>query len=55
LNATLEENMNRIKLLEKEVISKTALLEQKIQTINELNHQIGALEKAKYVLSFRTT
>jgi hypothetical protein len=55
LNANLEENENRIKLLEKDVSNKTAMIEEKNQIINEITHQIGGLEKAKYVLSFRTT
>lgn len=55
LNTNLEEYSNRIKLLEKEVVLKIAMIEEKNQVINELTHQIGGLEKAKYVLSFRTT
>lgn len=55
LNTNLEEYSNRIKLLEKEAGLKTAMIEEKNQIISELTHQIGGLEKAKYVLSFRTT
>lgn len=55
LNTNLEEYSNRIKLLEKEAGLKTAMIEEKNQIISEFTHQIGGLEKAKYVLSFRTT
>lgn len=47
--------MNRITLLEKEVRSCNAMVEDKNHVIKEQEHQISALEKAKYVLSFRTT
>ena len=47
--------MNRVVLLEKEVKSCNAMVEEKNQVIKEQEHQIRALEKAKYVLSFRTT
>lgn len=47
--------MNRVKLLESEVTKKDAMVEERNQLINEQTHQISGLEKAKYVLSFRTT
>ena len=55
MKASLEESMNRVVLLEKEVKSCNAMVEEKNQVIKEQEHQISALEKAKYVLSFRTT
>jgi hypothetical protein len=45
----------RVTLLEREVVRKDEAIASKNQVIEEQAHQIGGLEKAKYVLSFRTT
>ena len=49
-----EESLNRIKMLEKDVVNKNQMVEEKERVITQLTHQVGGLEKAKYVLSFRT-
>jgi len=41
-------------MLEKEVLAKKDMIEEKDRNITTLVHQVGGLEKAKYVLSFRT-
>ena len=54
LKGKYEEGLNRIGMLEKEIRGKNETIEEKNQIITELTHQVGGLEKAKYVLSFRT-
>lgn len=51
----IEENGNRIRLLEAEGKRKDQMIEERNQIITEQGHQIEELEKAKYVLSFRAT
>lgn len=55
LEIRLDQAQNRIKLLEGEIGRKNQMIEERDQKIKEQGHQIGDLQKAKYVLSFRTT
>ena len=47
--------MNRVKILQAEIQKKNKTIQDKNTTVDQQAHQIEALEKAKYVLSFRTT
>jgi hypothetical protein len=40
--------------MEAEVIRKNAMIEEKIQIIEHLRHQIAELEKAKFVLNHKS-
>lgn len=51
----LAEASERVKLLESEVQLKNKMVEERNNAISQQEHQIGGLQKAKYVLSFRTT
>ena len=41
--------------MEGDLVGKNRMVEERDQVIKEQGHQIAELEKAKYVLSFRTT
>lgn len=51
----LADSENRVKLMESELNRKNRTIEEKNSVISEQGQQIAGLEKAKYVLSFRTT
>jgi hypothetical protein len=51
----LRETENKVRMLEREVGRRDAMIEERDQIITEQGQQISGLEKAKYVLSYRTT
>ena len=55
IQTKLTEAENRAKLLETELLQKKSMVSERDHLIKEQQHQIADLEKAKYVLSFRTT
>lgn len=51
----IKENMNRVCILQSDIEKKNQIIDDKNIVIDQQTHQIEALEKAKYVLNFRTT
>jgi len=55
MTTKFKESENRVKLIESELTRKNQMIEERDSLIAEQTQQITGLEKAKYVLSFRTT
>lgn len=55
LSNKVDELSNRIRMQEVEAAKQNATIDDKNQLLSQQAHQIADLEKAKYVLSFRTT